>query len=399
MLKRSLSLSEIPVSQRVSTEEHKLNASGHTLIKHYSCEQILYSADKIRIEQIVQEVGVTNDKISSWKSWAVKYEGSVSSLKKYCEDLKGQRPKTNHEPFYSMERKNKPTGPKALRPLRSSSNSTEQRKNSILFVFLPIIFIVAAVIACSSLYFVSYQRVCEMALDVGAVESALVSSIIGQEDAIYKMVSTLHAFCSSREPGTVIIVLLGGTGVGKSYTTSIISDHFPWEKNVQHFIFPFHYNSLSVTDVVAKFSSCGDNLVVMDGLVPSEATDIIKFLQNLINHSQEHDVRVIIILVFNNEDQKMVLEGYGDLQHQLQVSKEKLCSVFQDAKSDITLITFQPLQREHIMMCIKDALSQKGIMWSSTEIEQVMALLHQDTGCKGVTSKVQLFITSDTTDV
>jgi hypothetical protein len=357
---------------------------------------MLFSADKIKIERFVQEVSINNDNVSSWKTWAVKYEGSVSSLKNYCEDLK------RHESFNRRERKkDKLTGPKALlRPLRlPPSNLTEQRKYSVLFMFLPIIFVVAAVVACASVYLASYQRVCEMTLDIDAVKSVLESSIFGQKDVIYNMVSILRIFYSTREPGIVIMALLGGTGVGKSYTTSVISDIFPWEKNVQHFVLPFHSNSLPVSDVYAKFSTCGDNLVVMDGLVPSEVGDIIKFLQNLMNPNQERGIRVIVILVFSDYNQRLILEGNGDLEHQLQVSKQKLCSAFQDAGLNVSLITFQPLQREHIVMCIKETLSQKGIVWSSTEMEQVMVLLPQDTGCKGVASKVQLLITSDARDV
>jgi hypothetical protein len=41
-------------------------------------------------------------------------------------------------------------------------------------------------------------------------------------------------------------------------------------------------------------------------------------------------------------------------------------------------------------MCIKAALIQSGIVWSDADIEEVIAHLPQDTGCKGVASKVQL---------
>jgi hypothetical protein len=41
-------------------------------------------------------------------------------------------------------------------------------------------------------------------------------------------------------------------------------------------------------------------------------------------------------------------------------------------------------------LCIKTALNQNGIVWSDADIEEVIALLPQDTGCKGVASKVQL---------
>ncbi|KDR10137.1 uncharacterized protein LOC110838230 [Zootermopsis nevadensis] len=398
MLNRSHSMSEFPVSKLVRTEELKHNDLGQPLIKHYSCEQILYGTDKIKIERIVQEVRITTDNISSWNSWAVKYESPVSSLKNFCEDQNKQSQENHHETFYPVERKNdNVAGSKALlRPLRlPPSNSTGQRKDSVLFVFLPIIFIVASVIACTSVYLASYQRVCKLTLDINAVKSVLDSSLFGQEDVIYNMVSTLQIFCSTKEPGIVIMALLGGTGVGKSYTTSIICNLFPWGKNVQHFVLPFRSNLLPVSDDYGKFSSCGDNLVVMDGLVPSDVDDTIKFLHNLMNHSKEHGIRVIVILVFSSEVQKMILEGYGNLKHELQVSKQKLSSAFQDAGLDVSLITFQPLEREHIVMCIKEALSQKGILWSSTEIERVMVLLPQDTGCKGVASKVQLFITSD----
>jgi hypothetical protein len=395
MLSRSLSLSEFPVIERNSTEEHKCNASRQPLIKHYSCEQILYNAEKIRIERIVQEFSISTD-ISSWKSWEVKYEGSLSSFKKCCENVNAYSPKSDLELFPPVDKKtDKLPGPKTLRPLSlPASSSTEERKNYLLFAFLPIIFVVIAVVACSSVYLASQQRVCEITLDIGALKSVLENSIFGQKDVIYNMVSTLHAFYSTRDPGFVIMTLFGGVGVGKTYTTSIISELFPWKENIQHFILPLHFNSLSVTEVYAKFSSCGDNLVIMDGLVPSESADIIKFLQNLMKHSQDGGVRVIVILVFSNEDQKIMLQGYGDMEHEVEVKKPKLRSIFQDAGLEVSLNTFQALQREHIVMCIKEALSQKGIVWSSTEIEQVMALLPQGTGCKGVASKVQLLIAS-----
>jgi hypothetical protein len=413
MLNRSLSFSEFPARKRASTkEEEGCSASGLPMIKRYSCEQISYSGEKIKIQRIVQELGICNDKVSSFKSCAVKYEGPASSLKKYCENINSLP--TKDVPDLCLQQKGKmetrPEPEANIKPLSlpvrnltgkifkrrkntkasKIKNSSDQGENYILFIFLPLIFVVTAGIVCRSLYLASYQRVCEMTLDIGAVRTVLENNIFGQKDAVYDIMSVLNTFYSTRDPGIVILAFVGGTGVGKSYTTSVISKLFPWEENVQHFVRPLHSSSLAVNDVYAKFSPCGDNLVVMEDLVTSGAVNIAEFLQNLVKRSQSRGIRAIVILVFNNEDQKVILQGNGDVEHQFQVIKEKLSSIFQDAELEVSFITFQPLQSEHVAMCIKEAVNWRGIAWLNTEVEEVMALLPQGTGCKGVASKVQL---------
>lgn len=388
MHNESQSMSELPASKQISTEEHNPKAAG-ALKTRCTSEKILCSAERFKFERIDQELIVSNGRIESWKSCMVQFEGPAVSLKKYCENVNIHNPKTDPELISPVEGKvdtlpisQAVVKPQSLQP----GSSTQQRKNCIMFVLLPIIFVVTAIVACSSFYFATYQRNCEMLLDVYSLKSVLDSSIFGQKHAIGEIVSTLNTFCSTRDPGLILMALLGGTGVGKSYTTSIISEFFPWKENVQHFVLPLHYSSLSVTEVCAKISSCGDNLVVIDGLVPSKTADVVKFLQVVTKHSQSSGGRVIVILVFSTENQ----EGYGDQKHQLEVSKEKLNGVFHHGQLEVSIITFQALQREHITLCIKTALNQNGIVWSDADIEELIALLAQDTGCKGVTSKVQL---------
>jgi hypothetical protein len=331
--------------------------------------------------------------VATWRTCTVKYEGPAVSLKNYSENLNMHSPKHGPELISPMEgKKDTLPAPETVMGQQSllPSCSTHQKKNCIMFVFLPVIFVVTAIVACSSLYFASYQRICEMPLDVDALKSVLESNVFGQNNAIDDIVSTLNTFCNTRDPGIILMALLGGTGVGKSYTTSIIREFFPWEENIQHFVLPLHSSSLSVTDIYAKISSCGDNLIIIDGLVPSETADVVKFLQVLTKHSKYNAGRVIVILVFNTEDQKEILQGYEDQKHQLEDSKEKLYDVFQRGQLEVSIIIFQALQMEHIAMCIKAALNQKGIVWSSTDVEEVMVLLPEDTGCKGVASKVPL---------
>jgi hypothetical protein len=142
--------------------------------------------------------------------------------------------------------------------------------------------------------------------------------------------------------------------------------------------------------VYAKFSHCGANLVIIDDLVTSDAVNIAEFLQKLVKHGQYHGVKAIVILVFSGEDQKVILQGNGDVELQFQVMKEKVTSYFQHAELEVSFITFRHLQNEHIIMCIEEAVSQQGIALLSTEVQKVMALLPQGTGCKGVASKVEL---------
>lgn len=391
MLNRSRTLSELPVSKQISTE-HNPKAAGRAL-KRCSTEKLLYNAERFKFQRIDQELIVSDGRIEGWKSCMVQFEGPAMSLKKYCENVNIHSPKTDPVLISPVEGKvdtlpvsQAVAKPQSLQPGRS----TQQRKNCIMFLLLPTIFVVTAIVACSSFYFATYQRNCEMLLDVYSLKSVLDSSVFGQKHAIGEIVSTLSTFCSTRDPGLKLMALLGGTGVGKSYTTSIISEFFPWKENVQHFVLPLHYSSLSVTEVCAKISSCGDNLIVVDGLVPSKTAGIVKFLQVLTKHGQSNDGRVIVILVFSTENQKEIVQGYGDQKPQLEVSKEKMNGVFHHGQLEVGIITFQALQREHIAMCVKAAINRNGIVWSDTDIEEVIALLPQDTGCKGVASKVHL---------
>jgi hypothetical protein len=411
MLKRSLSLFEFPVGKRASTEE-RCSASELPVVKRCTCEQTSYNGEKIRIERVVQELCICKDKVSSFKSYAVKYEAPASELKMFCENINSLRLKD--APDLCLQQKGKvetlPERKASTKPLSSAArnltrkiyrwrknkkenktkNSAEQGMNYILFIFLPLIFVITAVVVCSSLYFASYQRVCEMTLDIGVVRTALENNIFGQKAAVHDIISVLNKFYNTHCPGIVILAFAGGTGVGKSYTASFISKLFPWEENVQYFIWPLHSSSLSVSDVYAKFSDCGANLVIIDDLVTSDAVNIAEFLQKVVKHSQYHGVRAVVILVFSGEDQKVILQGNGDVELQFQVMKEKVTSVFQDAELEVSFITFRHLQSEHIVMCIKEALNRQGIALLNSEVENVMALLPQGTGCKGVASKVQL---------
>jgi len=392
MHNESQTLSELPASKQIITEEHNPRVAGRALTTRCTSEKLLYTAGIFKFERIDQERIVSNGRIESWKSCMVQFEVPAMSLKKYCENVNIHSPKTDPELVSPVEGKvdTLPVSQAVVKPQSlQPSSSTQQRKNCIMFVILPIIFVVTAIVACSSFYIATYQRNCEMLLDVYSLKSVLDSSLFGQKRAIGEIVSTLNTFCSTRDPGLILMALLGGTGVGKSYTTSIINEFFPWKENVQHFVLPLHYSSLSVTEVCAKISTCGDNLIVIDGLVPSKTADVVKFLQVLTKYSQSSGGRVIVILVFSTENQE-ILQGYGDEKHQLEVSKEKLDGIFRCGQLEVGIITFQALQREHIALCIKAALNQNGIVWSDADIQEVIAVLPQDTGCKGVASKVQL---------
>jgi hypothetical protein len=414
MLNRSLSLFEFPLGKRGSTKE-RCSASEPSelpLVRRYAYEEKSYSGEQIKLERVVQELCMCNDKVLSFKSYAVKCVVPASLLKMCCENINSLR--ENDVPDLCLQQKGKvetlPELKASIKPLSlavrnltrkiyrrrkngkesKTKNSAEQGMNYISFIFLPLIFVVTAVLVCSSLYFASYQRVCEMTLDVDVVRTTLEKNIFGQKAAVYDITSVLNKFYNTQSPGIVILAFAGGTGVGKSYTVSFVSKLFPWEENVQHFIWPLQSSSLSVNDVYAKFSHCGANLVIIDDLESSDAVNIAEFLQNLVKHGQYHDVRAIVILVFSSEDQKVILQGNGDVELQFQVMKEKVTSIFKDAELEVSFVTFRHLQSEHILMCIEEAVNEQGIVWLSTKVEKVMALLPQGTGCKGVASKVQL---------
>ncbi|XP_023711408.1 uncharacterized protein LOC111866572 [Cryptotermes secundus] len=225
------SLYDFPLGKRVSTEE-RCSALELPVVKRWTCEQTSYSGEKIRAERVVLELCVCNDKVSSFKSYAVKYEVPASVLNMYSENI--NTPRLKDVPDRCLRQKGKvetlPELKTNMKPLSSTArnlthniyrwrkNKTESKtKNSAeqgIYIFLALIFVVAAVVVCSSLYFASQQRVCEMTLDMGVLRTALENNIFGQKAAVHDIMSVLNKFYNTHYPGIVILAFAGGTGVG-----------------------------------------------------------------------------------------------------------------------------------------------------------------------------------------
>ncbi|PSN33597.1 hypothetical protein C0J52_25154 [Blattella germanica] len=381
-------------------EELTNESNGQTVVRHLSCEQISYGGDKVKIERFVHEFSISHDNTQQWKSWTMKFEGPSNAKNEIVDLSEKTKPKINdfsipkndikpsilnNNENKSIRKRFRPLQKQSLNAKETSSEGKEmsysENKSRGVSVLLTIIVLLTALIASISIFLALHQRVCEMILNVQELKFRLELYVYGQEDAISKIVSQLNEFSYSKKSGITILALLGGVGVGKSYTASIISKHFLWQNNVQEFVMPVHKISHLAEEVIAGYQSCGDNLVVIDGLKPGNVTDCVVFLQQLMELNNLQDTRAVVLLVFSVQNN---------------LHEDVIHKTFQAAGLQVTLVPFQELKQEHIEACIEESLLKKGISYSVDAVQQVMSLLPSHTGCKGVASKVQLVTTPET---
>ncbi|KAJ8896805.1 hypothetical protein PR048_002150 [Dryococelus australis] len=223
----------------------------------------------------------------------------------------------------------------------------------------------------------SDSDICQHTLKTNVLEQVLKYKLYGQEQARQEIVTRIMLFSVSEGPRIEAMVFYGGTGVGKSYAASLVAKYFTWSSNVQHLICSLHDHSISSADeVISNLSLCGDNLVIFDELSIGQEEASVLFLDKLSAASKLSGFRVIVILIFNVQ-QRIPTQSRLNIQNTFKLRAD--------------LILFQPLEEEHITMCVREALSQQEILTSKADIDHLLSVVVPlRTGCKSVASKVAI---------
>ncbi|CAG5119629.1 unnamed protein product [Candidula unifasciata] len=217
----------------------------------------------------------------------------------------------------------------------------------------------------------------------------------------------------------------GWTGVGKNYISKFISEAFQYS-TVMNYVVPYNFPHQAFEDmyrlqiqewILGNFSKCKVNIVVVDevdkafpkvieGLVasikeltrPCSSTSPTIFL--LLSNTHGSDINRIFV--------KFLLDS--PTKKREEISQEHFHSVFtsefNDWASKLTdtqlidaYVPFLPLEREHVIQCIKKDLVSKRF---STDLGTVKRVLEElsissfgdiqisQTGCKRVADKVDL---------
>lgn len=177
-----------------------------------------------------------------------------------------------------------------------------------------------------------------------------------------------------------VLCLIGGTGVGKSYTAQIIAKHFPLKEKI------FIYDILLNHHTDAHLSKSLDlyQLIILENL-KIQNLDIFSNMIDILNQTKPQCVTVIAI--FNIEEVNDNLERKIDLTQSINTIREALVH----KKIDSLIVPYEPLNEETLQMCIVEAATNSGLTLTLDQINEVKQnLLLFGSGCKGAYAKVQV---------
>lgn len=190
--------------------------------------------------------------------------------------------------------------------------------------------------------------------------------------------------------------IIGPTGTGKSMSTAIMQEYFPWSNNVIHLLWPTMFpgassrlpaTKASIYDsVLWQLSSCGHNLLVIDNISPGSVSQIAAFHRTLLDYLVEERMKAIVVFVFTVptflDDQLLNLEKVVQ-----QVA-------MQNNANDIEPILYRSItEPQQVRLCVEMAKSQLGLSQvSSEQIDEIVASIDAPrSGCKPVYAKTALY--------
>jgi len=197
--------------------------------------------------------------------------------------------------------------------------------------------------------------------------------IYGQQEAV----EALSEYLLMDQPAMKVIALVGGTGVGKSYTVEIIKENFPRKYYVSQ-LFP------PITSTNAVFI-LHPQLIIVENLREQDLSSLLSFLKTLQKNARNK--YITILTVFNVER----MDENATRSIKLDASQQKLKNFFALGNIDAEVIAYHPLSEDTLDKCITDATERSGLILSNKQIDLVKQYLFtHNAGCKGAYAKVQV---------
>ncbi|XP_076353001.1 torsin-2A-like isoform X2 [Tachypleus tridentatus] len=259
-------------------------------------------------------------------------------------------------------------------------------------------------------------------LPIHSLEQTLQSQVVGQEIAIKKLINLLSDYLQSEE-GTfsrpLSLLLVGGTGTGKSLISKVLASFFPVD-SVHKVIVPLY---LKIPPEFSQLSSYVERLAAGDRphlfIVDDASHSLLKKVQEildswLLSGNSCSSFPVIFLCISNNQYSKLneiVINHFQMSGQHNNIPEEYLFSNLErevlgvsPSKPQIAthLIPLLPLQRHHVEHCIREELRHRGIIDNHSYI--VSKLLEETeffppsmpvfavTGCKRISRRVDLYL-------
>ncbi|XP_049866541.1 uncharacterized protein LOC126367171 [Pectinophora gossypiella] len=218
---------------------------------------------------------------------------------------------------------------------------------------------------------------CTEEMDTENLRKVLMENLFGQYAAVNHIIETFD-----NKVSTKIMFLYGGTGVGKTFTTSLILQNVTNSANVYHYTMPSFANTFS-PELMLGLTICKSSLIIVDDLTKNDM-HITPLVKKIIEKSESLKKNITILLVYNCDTiDKNFVKTCDNLFHL------ELEDSFSDVKAEKQFIKFEPLTEGHLRKCVEKELGDRKV--SEQEMRNILKNFDVTLdGCKGVYTKIRV---------
>ncbi|XP_011160109.2 uncharacterized protein LOC105196077 [Solenopsis invicta] len=199
--------------------------------------------------------------------------------------------------------------------------------------------------------------------------------IYGQNHAI----QTLSERLLLDTPSSRVIVLIGGTGVGKSYTVDIIKKNFPRKYAIRQYYPPIK------PMIEINFSFLHPSLIIFENLKERDVIDVVNYLKERKDTYKNQLVTILVVINIEQMDNDLTRTA------NIYRSQNMIETAFFNEDIDAKIIPYDFLSENILEECIIDAMKTSDVTLSEDKFNYVKwSLQESNAGCKGAYSKVQM---------
>lgn len=255
--------------------------------------------------------------------------------------------------------------------MTKDKNSVHYCYKVAFFILIPIfVFLIAAFLNQEE----DVTYTCDHKLHFFNASIELQQKVYGQN----KVIPSLIEFLETYKACTRLAILVGSTGVGKSYTIDIIRRNFPNQNKILQYTPP-----LNKADINA-ISSYRCNLIVLENLRENDILDVVNLSTNIFKLKK---TCITILAVINMEKVSRNLDRTIELDTKI----KEITAAFSKTDNNAYIFGYKPLSEEVLEKCIMQAMKDSDLKLNKDKIQQVkQSLLISKSGCKGAYAKVQI---------
>jgi len=276
-------------------------------------------------------------------------------------------------------------------------------------------------------FYKNYQCTQQKSLTINTtlVMEKLTRNLISQELGVKEIMKSLAKFSSLTSedtgPSTLLLLLFGWVGVGKTLAARLLSHSLPTLHNTQFLSCSLLAEDTINTVMDRLILGCGYSLLVLDDCDLGDQ-NVLRLIRNLANDVTDRpDVKssgVIIILTTSDGGKilnKLVAERIRDRGQISGISAEDVNSALrrEDPKHVsfreqvaapkflLRSVPFLPLSSESVAQCAQRAARDQGVTLSSAQLGAVMEMQQfaviknvkiANTGCKQIASRIDIVL-------